>query len=181
MRPSKCHTSLFMKAVGRTIRHEGGARYTKIVGDAGGETKYGISKRAHPKVNIKALTKDEAIQIYWVKYWLPVYEQMWSDVVACKVFDLHVVMGKYQAHKCIQLALRACGHRVVSDGGIGPKTLKAVKIALDQPLNAPVYLGDSTALLAGIRSEAYGRFREIAAANPVQKKFLRGWMNRAYL
>lgn len=37
--------------------------------DPGGATKYGIDQRSHPEVNIRALTKDQAEEIYW-REWL---------------------------------------------------------------------------------------------------------------
>ncbi len=46
---------------------EGG--YVNDPVDPGGETKYGISKRANPEVDIKNLTLDGAIAIYKRKYW----------------------------------------------------------------------------------------------------------------
>ena len=46
---------------------EGG--YGNDPDDPGGETKYGIDKRSHPKENIRALTKDRAREIYWTDYW----------------------------------------------------------------------------------------------------------------
>jgi len=44
-------------------------RYTNIPADAGGETKYGISKRAHPKLDIKNLSLADAYAIYAGEYW----------------------------------------------------------------------------------------------------------------
>ena len=41
----------------RVIGHEGG--YSNDPNDSGGETIFGISKRAYPKVNIRDLTLDE--------------------------------------------------------------------------------------------------------------------------
>lgn len=46
---------------------EGG--YSNNPDDPGGETKYGISKRAHPELDIKNLTLEEAIDIYRSDYW----------------------------------------------------------------------------------------------------------------
>lgn len=48
-------------------REDGG--YTNDPTDPGGETKWGISKRAHPDIDIKSLTKPEAMLIYKVDYW----------------------------------------------------------------------------------------------------------------
>jgi hypothetical protein len=60
----------FDKAFDLTVmRFEGGARYTNDPDDPGGETKYGISKRANPDVDIANLTKDQAKEIYRKRYW----------------------------------------------------------------------------------------------------------------
>jgi len=39
--------------------------------DLGGFTKYGISQKYHPNVNVPKLTKEQAIQIYLDEYWIP--------------------------------------------------------------------------------------------------------------
>ncbi len=39
-------------------------------GDPGGVTKYGIDKRSHPKEDVKNLTLERALEIYWKEYWL---------------------------------------------------------------------------------------------------------------
>jgi lysozyme family protein len=49
------------------FKWEGG--YDNDPDDPGGETKYGIDKRSHPTVDIKALTKAGATEIYWREYW----------------------------------------------------------------------------------------------------------------
>lgn len=46
--------------------NEGG--YVNDPNDPGGETKYGISKRAFPSLDIKNLTLEQAIEIYRTKY-----------------------------------------------------------------------------------------------------------------
>lgn len=46
---------------------EGG--YINDPDDPGGETKYGISKKYHPNLDIKNLTLDQAINIYKLEYW----------------------------------------------------------------------------------------------------------------
>ena len=48
----------FDKIIEVVLEHEGG--YVNDPADAGGETRYGISKRAYPDENIKELTVDRA-------------------------------------------------------------------------------------------------------------------------
>ena len=45
-----------------------GTTYENDPDDSGGATKFGIDQRSHPSVNIKNLTSDEAISIYWTEY-----------------------------------------------------------------------------------------------------------------
>jgi hypothetical protein len=59
----------FHHAMVHVFEHEGG--YSNDPDDPGGETNYGISKRYHPNVDIKNLTKEDAQTIYLTEYWLP--------------------------------------------------------------------------------------------------------------
>ena len=45
-----------------------GTTYENDPDDPGGATKYGIDQRSHPNVDIKNLTADEAIDIYWSEW-----------------------------------------------------------------------------------------------------------------
>jgi len=47
----------FDPAVAKTLIREGGARFTDNPDDRGGATKYGISQRAYPGVDIPSLTE----------------------------------------------------------------------------------------------------------------------------
>jgi lysozyme family protein len=135
------YSSKFLKAFEYLIYHEGG--YSKNSADAGGETKYGISKRSYPHLDIKKLTPDQARQIYFVDFWLKAKcEQIDDENISTKFFDLCVNMGIAQAVKLIQRALRSTGISVIEDGIIGPVTLAAINKV------------DSTDLLAALKSEA---------------------------
>ncbi len=57
----------FERALKLVLDHEGG--YVNDPDDPGGETKYGISKRAYPSLDIKNLTVEQAAGIYWRDYW----------------------------------------------------------------------------------------------------------------
>jgi lysozyme family protein len=60
----------FQTAVALVLKHEGGYE-PPGTGDPGGETNFGISKRAYPNLDIKNLTRDDAIAIYQRDYWTP--------------------------------------------------------------------------------------------------------------
>jgi lysozyme family protein len=161
------YSNTFLKAFDYLMYHEGG--YVKDPSDAGGETKFGISKRSYPHLNIRDLTRDQVRQIYFVDFWMKARcEEIVDENIAIKFFDLAVHCGIPQAVKLLQRALRAAGANVVEDGIIGPITSKAINEA------------DPTDLLAALKSEAAGYYRLIASTNPSQQKFINGWLNRAY-
>ncbi|AMQ65905.1 lysozyme [Stenotrophomonas phage vB_SmaS-DLP_6] len=81
----------FDQAVGMVLKHEGG--YVNDPVDPGGETKYGISKRAYPKVDIKGLTVDGAKAIYKRDYWDAVGGDSLPANVRYAAFDTAVNMG----------------------------------------------------------------------------------------
>src|SRR5690606_38914271 len=115
----------FCRAVEMVLRHEGGYVYDPA--DPGGETKYGISKRSYPQLDIRNLIREQAIEIYrrdwWDRYG---YDRIKSLDVATKVLDLAVNMGPAAAHRLLQEALVFLGHQLAVDGILGPKTLAAV-------------------------------------------------------
>jgi lysozyme family protein len=161
------YSSKFLKAFEYLMYHKGG--YSNNLKDAGGETKFGISKRSYPHLDIKNLTQNQARQIYFVDFWMKSKcEDITDENIAIKLFDLAVHAGIPQAIKLIQRALRAAGAHVAEDGIIGPATLAAINKS------------DPTDLLAALKSEAAGYYRLIASANPSQKRFIEGWLSRAY-
>lgn len=111
--------SYFDRAFAITVAQEGG--YSRDPADPGGETKYGISKRAYPDVNIAALTVEDAKAIYRRDYWdrLRCDDLPWP--VALATFDFAVNSGVGTAAKKLQAA---CG--APPDGVIGPLTLARV-------------------------------------------------------
>lgn len=181
---------LFERALGVVLAHEGG--FSNNPNDPGGATDFGISLRwlkengkldldadgspdgdlnldGHIDIeDIKLLTRETAGGFYrrfwWDKYG---YGQL-HLTVGIKVFDLAVNMGSHQAHKILQRACRACGHPLLDDGILGPKTMAAVNQITP------------AALAIAMRSEAAGFYRLLAATKPNLTVFLNGWLNRAY-
>ncbi len=154
--------SSFWPAVRLVLEQEGG--YVDDPQDRGGETKFGISKRSHPDVDIQGLTLRKAVEIYRARYWRSYYAEITDQRIANKLFSLAVNMGHGPAQKCLQRAIRGAGLPAVKvDGVLGPKTIRSVNDA------------DPGALLASFRSEAACYYRGLN-----QPRFVDGWENRAY-
>lgn len=100
----------------RVLSHEGG--YVNDLRDPGGETKFGISKRSYPDVDIKNLTREAAIAIYKQDYWDKLQADRFPPAVAYQLLDSAVNSGIGQSIRFVQ---RAVG--VADDGVIGPVTL----------------------------------------------------------
>lgn len=109
----------FNVAFERVIGHEGG--YVNNPKDPGGETRFGISKRAYPDVDIKNLTLDKAKAIYRRDYWERIKATEYDGSIGFQMFDAAVNHGVKAANKMLQRAVA-----VSDDGIIGPRTLAAV-------------------------------------------------------
>lgn len=157
----------FLRAVEVVLDHEGG--YVNDPRDPGGETNWGISKRAYPNLDIANLTRADAIAIYYKDFWQRYnYAQLQDDIVATKLLDMAVNMGPATAHRLLQEALVFLGHPVAVDGIIGPQTIAAANKA------------DPKRLLQVLRWMAAHHYYRIAAQRPQSRAFLIGWLTRAY-
>lgn len=150
-------SAAFGLAVGFVLRKEIEGGYVNDPRDPGGETNFGISKRAYPNVNIAELTRDEAIEIYHRDYWLAAHCDKLPNLIAVCVFDAAVNQGVGAATRLLQKAAR-----VAVDGQIGPKTLRAVHQADTHDLMVE-YLG--------------WRLHRYANTNNAFV-YMRGWSNR---
>lgn len=115
----------FTRAINFVLRHEGG--YVNDPNDPGGETNFGISKRAHPEVDIANLTATKAAEIYKRDYWKRVRGDDLPDCTALALLDWTVHSGDH--------AVRAAQTRVgtLRDGILGPVTLAAIQAMTDTP------------------------------------------------
>lgn len=109
----------FHAVIGRVLGNEGG--YVNHPSDPGGETKWGISKRSYPDVDIASLTKEQAIEIYKRDYWDRLGADNFDPVVAFQVLDAAVNHGIGTAIRMLQ---RAIG--VADDGHFGPASRHAL-------------------------------------------------------
>lgn len=123
----------FEAAVERVLAHEGG--YSNNPADPGGETQWGISKRAYPGSNIRTLTREQAKEFYRRDYWDKVGCDKLPGAIAFQVFDFAVNSGVGLAVKMLQRAVL-----LPEDGELGPKTVQAVSRELQGQL-VLTYLG----------------------------------------
>jgi len=110
----------FDEAFEKLLGHEGG--YVNDPRDPGGETKFGISKRAYPGEDIAGMTVERAKQIYLRDYWGPAGCDAVPDAVRFDLFDMAVNAGVKTAIRTLQAASFAN-----PDGVLGPRTLLAVQ------------------------------------------------------
>lgn len=107
----------FDTAFSRLIDSEGG--YVNDPADPGGETKFGISKRSYPDVDIANLTLDGAKAIYLRDFWNPLGDA--HPAIKFQAFDFAVNSGIGTAIRKLQLAVG-----VADDGHWGPKSAAAL-------------------------------------------------------
>jgi lysozyme family protein len=148
----------FDKSIKVILRHEGG--YVNDPDDPGGETKFGISKRAFPDVDIKSLTEDKAKEIYFDRYWEPLnLHLLQNEELKLHVFDHGVNAGRGRAVRMLQEILEC-----KKDGVLGPVTARAAN--------------SDTEIVDKYKQSRIKYYRGIATSRPQLKKFLHGWLNR---
>lgn len=111
--------STFDRAIAFVLKHEGG--WVNNPDDPGGETKFGISKRSFPSLDIASLTREQAIEIYRGHYWFPAQCEKLPASIAIAHFDCAVHSGIQRAAMILQEAVGT-----PRDGVIGPATLNKV-------------------------------------------------------
>lgn len=170
-------TTKFINACLATITHEGG--YNDIKNDKGGATNWGVSLRFLKGINedidgdglityldIKKMTKDQAISIYHDNFWKPLYEKF-PDKLAAKTFDVSVNAGSSRAHILLQKSLNKLGAKLTVDGLIGAVTLAEIAKYTDQ------------AIVNAYCDVQLDFYKGLVLKDATQEKFLKGWTNRA--
>jgi len=107
--------------VAKVIEDEGGSALTDNPNDPGRLTRYGISARAHPDVDIRNLTLEQAVAIYRRDYWDAARCDQLPQPFDYLVFDFAVNSGVRRAAAVLQ---RFCDVRI--DGEIGTITINAL-------------------------------------------------------
>lgn len=150
-------TDPFEIALAEVLRAEGG--YSNDPQDPGGETRWGISKRAHPELDIRALTREQASAVYRADYWDTVRCGEFPARVAIALFDSAVNQGPAAAVRLLQEALGAS-----ADGVVGKQTIAAA------------FATDSKLLLVAFLARRATHY----ASLPTFSRFGLGWMRRLF-
>jgi len=161
----------FLRVVSFVIhRHEGGD--SDHSADAGGKTRYGISKAAYPAEFAGRLVPNlqRAVEIYWKDYWTPLScSSIQSDAIAAKVFDLAVNMGTGRAGHILQEAVNLLrDDQLAVDGKVGSVTLRAV--------NMTRHPSALVAVLCGLQ---WAFYQGLIERKPSQRIFAAGWARRS--
>lgn len=153
----------FSKAWPGLIDIEGG--YVNDPQDPGGETKFGISKRSYPLLEIKELTLPQALDIYKRDFWdLNQLSEVDDQLLADEIFEMSINTGARSAWQCVQRTINRCGGAVYVDGRVGSKTLGWLRPGL---LNFKWVLDH-------FRVESALYYAQL----PNSQKYLRGWILR---
>jgi len=158
----------FDTAVNFVLHYEG--ELAEDSRDPGGLTKFGISQRAYPNVNIRALTIDQAKEIYLQDYWDRCNCDDLPPALSLLLFDSAVSQGPLNAIRTLQRALG-----VPADGVLGPITIGA---AMTKPLAESIaeFVARRAlryATLPMIGTFGLGWFRRLAAAHQMALSLLK--------
>lgn len=154
----------FTKAFNLMIAHEGG--YVYDPDDPGGETKFGITKRSYPNIDIKNLTIEHASSIYKTDFWDKINGDMIaSQQMANSIFDFAVNAGIEISSK---LAQKVVGiPEAEQDGKLGKNSIAKLNIFFPEHFQAAFTV------------EKIRRYISICKKRPESKKYFFGWIDRA--
>ena len=145
------------KFIRKILVLEGGSKITNDPSDSGGQTKYGISKKAFPNVNVINLTEQQAIDIYKNNFYnVCMIDSINDELLALHVFDFAVNASIGRSVKTLQKIVGSA-----QDGVIGAKTLSMVNS------------GNFSTEFIQARINFY---KSIGVGK--NAKFLKGWLNR---
>jgi lysozyme family protein len=192
----------YAAACARLLKVEGGFVDDPV--DRGGATKFGISLRflvAEGQIDldgdgfadfdldmdgdidgidIRKLTRGDAKFLYHRCFWKRLDADSFLRPVGEMLFDQGVNGGLSAACKMLQKAINACIAKyrlnivpLKVDGDLGEKTHAAMDAVIALPA------ARTAAIVIAYKDAVKARYRAIAAANPSQKRFLAGWLNRA--
>ena len=161
----------FQEAYDLTLTWEGGGRLHTVAGDPGGTTRFGLSQRAYPHLDMPSLTLPKARFYAKRDYWDVVRADELPPELRWQVFDTAFNQGTGTASRILQKAVNLCRQAhgridfLQEDGVIGPKTLEAVDEQRPERLRL---------VFKAYRVEHY-----LVVAETRLPMFIHGWLRRA--
>ena len=149
--------ALFEAAIPVVLENEGGTIDDPL--DPGGLTRFGISQRSYPNVDIKNLTVDQAKDIYKRDFWR--FDGLTSQSVANNIFDASVNEG----HEAVKWAQEIVNTTV--DGIYGPNTEHYINLM------------DEVKFITCFRQWWVNHLLDRAKVSPVVAEDLEGLLRRA--
>lgn len=161
--------------------------------DKGGETKYGITQNSYPHLDIKNLTKEDAVEIY-TRDWLERYSGLYNSIY--EHIELHVYFtttffcfavnaGTQRAVRFLQNAINETSKNIrkklfISEDGLwGSQSSAALQTVIYQDGNDTPTNEISRALnIAAKFKENALRHYYFLAHTPTQRQFLYSWVGR---
>ncbi len=153
------------------LRHEGG--YSNDKDDLGGETKYGISKKSYPHLDIKNLTVEHAKVIYYYDYFVKgKFDEIAkiSFQVASKGCDIAINCGIHKSHVILVDAINEFKPEYKISKIDTDYLLFLQKIVLTRRLSS---------YIDAIIKHQTNYYISLVEKNPKLSKFLNGWLKRA--
>lgn len=166
------------EVVSIVIENEGG--YVNSPRDPGGETKYGITKRWWPEVNIRELTKEEAMKLYHKRYDGHVVSRVNHAGFQLYLFDA-LITGQKEFVEQLQVFLNSYEADVNKwldcDGVIGPATVARINemsrsishLFIEYSMNN----AEACAIRAMSRIVSYNKKKGVRSTS-----YVRGFINR---
>lgn len=164
--------------------------YSNDPADAGGETKFGVTKREAIKFgytgDMRDFPRTLARAYYRKKCWEePGYSRVndYFPLLADKLLDFGVNAGTQTASKALQDCLNVLNDGgtiypdLVVDGNIGPATL----YALDAYLRKRKGEGGEKVLMFMVAAQQSVHYIDIAKARPQNERFMYGWQSQRAL
>lgn len=191
------YETLFQASVDLMIFKEGGDKLVRHPRDPGRLTKYGISSRAYPHLDVASLNREAATDIYRKDYFEAAGCDMLSPRLAIMVFGSAINQGVAAAVTMLQRSFNDCLADIRSDNGFAAflwpdareDALKALSTAEIAPLKIDGVNGEKTGKACGIMSDhlpelmagTFCRLRAWRYANTVgDETFLSGWLDRLF-
>lgn len=183
------NVALIERMAREIVRREGG--FVDDAADPGGATLRGISLRYAKRLgldidrdgdvdtdDIRRVTPDEAAALFVRDFFRePGLDQLPEALWPC-LFDFAVNAGPARAVMGLQDVLTQVAYAapdlglapIAADGRIGPKTREACRIA--HQVMGPF-------LVNALVEARIAFYRQLAKTDPIRRKFLAGWINRA--